>query len=75
MYVMVSFVSTQAVGAHTFVVCDKSMQKHAFLIGPKVEKSPPKSVGIDFHSTISAHLFRNLQSVIIGDYFSFCSLL
>ena len=37
-------------------------------IGPKVEKSPPKSVGIDFHSTISAHLFRKLQSVLIGDF-------
>ena len=37
----------------------------------KLKKSPLRFAGIDFRSTVSAHLFRCLQSVLIGDCFQF----
>ena len=53
------------------ILCPERQSMQIALFVPTVRKlkqSPPRSIGIDFHSTISAHLSRCLQSVLIGDF-------
>ena len=62
-------------GGSYFVLSDKVCKTLFCANRPKVEPITAKVLLCLFFATISAHLFRYFQSVLIGDCFSFCSLL
>ena len=55
-----NLVSAQAAGAHTFVPCDKSMQKRTCAGSPKVQELPPKFEG-DFYLLPFPHSFKGIN--------------
>ena len=58
--IAVNLVSAQAAGAHTFVPCDKSMQKRTCAGSPKVQELPPKFEG-GFYLLPFPHSFKGIN--------------
>ena len=71
--IAVNLVSAQAAGAHTFVPCDKSMQKRTCAGSPKEVKLPSPFV-LTFSFLLFLRTFYKKKSVLIGNLtFLLCS--